>query len=118
MISATKCSRPEPPPASGALPDPRCDASGFLRPFQAGFFVFGGDGGGAPLADLWRYKSLSDVSGAYLEQGLVGKTLAGRAGASCIFEEMTQRALLFGGRTAGSLTDALSAINVYQPVKR
>jgi hypothetical protein len=107
-------------PDDGTLPAGRTGAAVFGRPGMMMGHFFGGFTGSYEN-DFWTYRTLGNSTGRFFQPGLLalgGSLPAGFAGASVVYDERNQRAVVFGGHNGTMPVNILGAIRLYQPVRR
>jgi hypothetical protein len=107
-----------PMPLTGSAMPGRRSAAVFTQPGHSGGWVYGGHDGSAALGDFWGYKALGSTTGTWFQPGIGGSpSLLSRA--AVVYDERSQRALVFGGLDgSGQETNGLWAIDLFQPAGR
>ncbi|GEM_PF-1963881 len=105
-------------PDAGTRPPARWGAQAFAPPGMPGGFILGGYDGSL-IRDFWTYRLQGTDEGAFTPVSLAGTFPAqGLAGASVVYDERNQRAILFGGRDGTGMTSDTYLVNLQRPARR
>lgn len=100
---------------TGPQPQPRSGHSMVYDPVDERVLMFGGDGGGVMLADLWAFEFSGTAAGSWVQ--LASLPSAGRAGAAMGYDSVGDRFIIAGGIKEGTAEVEPEAGPVYGTVK-
>lgn len=103
----------------GAQPPARSGHSMVYDPVDGRLLMFGGDGGGVKLGDLWAFDFTGPATGVWVQ--LASLPSAGRAGAAMGYDAANDRFVVTGGVKEGTAAvdpEAGAAYGAVQPATR
>ncbi|MHC4597414.1 MAG: Kelch repeat-containing protein [Planctomycetota bacterium] len=113
LFSAPPLDTWTPLPDDGTLPTARAGMAAFARPGIHGGFFYGGEDGSL-LSELWSYRTSGSTTGRFAPMAMDWDTPTARDGASVVWDEENQRAIVFGGRTGpATRTNTVFTLNFY-----